>query len=61
MDDWGGDKTRRERRLKNKKLHEKRDLPKEMPNGLERRHRRRNNIEWHGNDFDYEEEFGNGD
>lgn len=57
--DWGHDKSRRERRFKQKSRFKKdRELPKDLPSRIDSPRRRRNHIEWHGNDFDYQEEYG---
>jgi hypothetical protein len=60
--DWGDDKGRRTDRYKRKTFKkDKRDLPKDMPSRVEQRQRpRRNRFEWQGNDYDYQEEFGEG-
>jgi hypothetical protein len=57
--DWGQDKTKREKRIKNRKNFRKELPAKDFPNRIEQRQRpRRNDIQWYGNDYDYKEEFG---
>jgi hypothetical protein len=58
-DDWGGDKSRRQKRFNNKRAHEKKEMKRDFPSRIEQRqHPRRHHVEWQGNDYDYQEEFG---
>jgi len=57
-DDWGDNKEIRESRYRQRKAKKDKDEKAEGPIRPDRRRPRNGKVKWQGNDYDYQEEYG---